>query len=71
MEVREPNMAEVGKRLRQLRGIRTRTGVSREVGIPLSTLQSYEEGRRKPSGRAMVLLAKYYGRSVEEIFFAD
>jgi len=63
------DMAEVGKTLRQLRGIRTRTGVSQEVGIPYSTLQSYEDGRRMPSGRIKKRLADYYGVRVEDIFF--
>ena len=59
---------ENGKRLRQLRGIRTRAGVSRETGIPVSTLQSYEMGTRNPSGRAKKKLADYYGLPVEVLF---
>lgn len=62
-------MMEVGRTLRQLRGIRTRTGVSRELGIPYSTLQSYEEGRRAPSGRNKKKLADYFGVRVEDLFF--
>ena len=61
----------VGKRLRELRGIRTRTGVSRETGISYSTLQAYEEGKRNPSGRMKQILADYYGVTVESIFFND
>ena len=63
------NMQEAGQRLRQLRGIRTRSGVAREIGIPYSTLQSYEEGQRTPSGRNKQKLADYYGVPVELIFF--
>lgn len=62
------NMQEAGQRLRQLRGIRTRSGVAREIGIPYSTLQSYEEGQRTPSGRNKQKLADYYGVPVEFIF---
>lgn len=62
------NMIEVGKRLRELRGIRTRTGVAREIGIPYSTLQAYEEGTRVPSGRNKKKLSDYYGVPVREIF---
>lgn len=69
MEEKTVNMADAGSRLRQLRGIRTRTGVSNETGIPYSTLQAYEEGRRKPSGANMRKLADYYGVSVESIFY--
>ena len=62
------DMVTAGKRLRELRGIKTRTGVSREVGIPYSTLQSYEEGKREPSQSMKIKLAGYYGVPVEYIF---
>lgn len=62
------NMAEAGKRLRELRGIRTRSGVSRETGIPYTTLQAYETGTREPTGPVKQKLADYYGVSVESIF---
>lgn len=65
------DMAKAGKRLRELRGIRTRSGVSRQTGIPYSTLQAYEEGRREPACQVKQKLADYYGVSVERIFFAD
>ena len=63
------NMKEISKTLRELRGIRTRTGVSREIGIPYSTLQAYEEGRRTPTGNVKQKLADYYNVRVEDIFF--
>ena len=63
------NMTEAGKVLRRLRGIRTRTGVSRELGIPYSTLQSYEDGTRTPTGKVRQKLADYYGVKVQDIFF--
>ena len=59
---------ENGKRLRQLRGIRTRTGVAREVGISYSALAFYENGERNPSGRVKEKLASYFGVPVEFIF---
>ena len=62
------DMSESGKRLRKLRGIRTRVGVSRETGIPLSSLQAYECGTREPSGPVKQNLANYYGVPVESIF---
>lgn len=66
---RKANMEKAGKRLRELRGIRTRTGVSRQTGIAYSTLQSYEEGTREPAGPVKEKLAEYYGVSVEELFY--
>lgn len=62
------DMKKAGQTLRELRGIRTRTGVSRELCIAYSTLQAYEEGTRTPSGRIKEMLADYYGVPVEEIF---
>lgn len=68
---RKVDMAKASNNLRELRGIRTRTGVARETGIAYSTLQSYEEGRRTPPGSVMQRLADYYGVSIESIFFAE
>ena len=59
---------EIGRRLRELRGIRTRTGVARALGLPYSTLQSYEDGSRNPSKKMQQKLADYYGVPVESIF---
>ena len=65
---RKPNAEEMGQRLRNLRGIRTRRGVSKETGIPYSSLEAYECGTRVPSGPVKKKLADYYGVSVESIF---
>ena len=64
------DMLKAGKRLRELRGIRTRIGVSRETGIPYSSLESYECSTREPSSAIKEKLASYYGVSVESIFYA-
>lgn len=69
MDQANSNAILCGKRLRELRGIRTRRGVCRELGIGYSSLQSYEEGRRNPSEKVKDLLADYYGVSKETIFF--
>lgn len=69
MEKNMTDMVESGKILRKLRGIRTRTGVARELGISYAALQFYENGERNPSGRMKQKLADYYGVSVESIFF--
>lgn len=66
---KKTNMAEAGKRLLELRGIRTRAGVSRITGIPYSSLESYEFGTREPSGEVKKKLADYYGVPVESIFY--
>ena len=62
------DMKKAGQILRDLRGIRTRAGVSKETGIPYSTLEAYECGTRIPSGRNKEKLANYYGVKVSDIF---
>ena len=62
---------EIGKRLKGLRGVRTRIGVARETQIPMTSLQAYEEGKRIPNPDRMIALANYYGTSVQHLFFED
>ena len=59
----------MGKRLRELRGIRTRTGVVRQLGISYSLLSFYERGDRFPSEENQKKLANYYGVSVDDLFY--
>ena len=62
--------AEIGGKLKRLRGIRTMSGLAQELGIPVSTYQSYEYGARHVPDAVKIKIAKYYGLSVSEIFFA-
>ena len=71
MENRMIDPAKIGMRLRLLRGIRSRATVARETGMSQSRLGNYEHGVRVPTDDAKVLLANYYGTTVQEIFFAD
>ena len=61
----------VGKRLRELRGSRTIKEVSDATGIGWSTLCMYELGQRRPSDEVKIILAKYYGMTVQELFYDD
>ena len=63
------DMVRAGKILRKLRGIRTRVGVAKELGISYSCLAFYENGQRTPAGRIKKQLADYYGVPVESIFY--
>lgn len=63
-----PISVENGKRLRQLRGIRTRRGVCNELCIAYSTLGSYEDGTRNPPPEMRKKLAGYYGVRESDIF---
>lgn len=60
---------EIGRRLRKLRGIRTRTGTAKQIGISYSALSQYECGAKIPNDKTKVLISNYFGVSVQEIFF--
>ena len=69
MENRMIDPIQLGKKLRILRGIRTRAEVSRATGLSQSRLGNYEHGLRIPNDEAKLLLANYYGMTVQELFF--
>lgn len=69
MRVTKEQMAASGKILREMRGIRTKAGVARQIGLPYSTYCSYESGARCPGGRMKKKLADYFGVEVSDIFF--
>lgn len=71
MENRMIDPVQLGKRLRVLRGIRTRAQVERETGISQARLGNYEHGIRIPNDQAKVILSNFYGMSVQELFYAD
>lgn len=59
---------ESGKKLKDLRGIRPRAAVAREIGIPYSTLTMYERGDRIPRFATMEAIAEYYHVAVKDIW---
>lgn len=60
---------EIGKRLRTLRGERSRREVARNVDISVSALSMYENGERVPRDEIKVALAEYYNVGVGSLFF--
>ena len=65
------NAEKIGKRLIKLRtesGL-TQEVVSKKLGISNSALGMYERGERKPRDEIKVKIAKFYGKTVQEIFF--
>ena len=62
--------AEMGKRLRSLRGEKPRQEVAEAIGVSVSALQMYENGARVPRDQTKMALADYYGTTVENIFFS-
>lgn len=64
------NAIENGKRLRRLRGEKSLEEVASANNISVSALAMYENGERNPRDSVKVSLAKYYRKTVAEIFFA-
>ena len=48
---------------------KTQAEVSKDTGISASTLSNYEQGTRIPRDEIKIALARYYKKSVEELFF--
>jgi putative transcriptional regulator len=61
----------IAKRLISLRGDRPREDVAKALGISVSALQMYENGRRIPRDDIKIRIAEYYGVSVESIFYTN
>lgn len=64
------NAFAIGQRLKTLRGKKTREEVAEANGISRSALSMYECGLRIPRDEIKIRLARYYDKTVEEIFFA-
>lgn len=65
------NREEIAKRLITLRGEKKREEVAAANKISCSALAMYENGSRIPRDEIKLSLANYYGKSVEEIFYAE
>ena len=67
------NRKSIGDRLRSLREKKRKTvvEVAEACGISQSALTMYENGERLPRDEVKIRLAKYYGRTVQTIFFAQ
>lgn len=61
--------AVIARRLRELRGNKSREEVSAELGISISAISMYENGERIPRDDLKIKIANYYDVSVQDIFF--
>lgn len=61
---------KVAVRLLLLRGDRSQEEVAAAIGVRQSTMAMYESGARMPRDEIKLALARYYGCSVESIFFS-
>ena len=62
--------SRMAKKLVELRGSKSRESVANALGLILSTLTMYEIGARIPRDENKEKIARYYGKTVDEIFFA-
>lgn len=60
-----------GKRLIELRGDRSQAKIAKDIGIATSTLGMYETEQRIPRDSIKMALARYYGKTVQEIFYDE
>ena len=62
--------AVIAKRLVELRSDVPRESIAKDIGVSLSALSMYETGQRIPRDEVKLAIARRYGKTVEEIFFA-
>lgn len=67
------NKKAIGKKLYSLRTNfgKSREEVAKDIGISVSALQMYENGRRIPKDNIKIKLAEYFNATVQEIFYND
>jgi len=61
----------IGQKLRALRGTSDAKSVAEALEISTSALFMYERSERIPRDQVKKRIANYFGKSVEEIFFAE
>lgn len=61
----------IGETLKELRGEKSQSEVSTALGISDSALSAYETNERVPRDEIKIRIARYFGKTVQEIFFAE
>lgn len=62
-------MKEINQTMKRLRGNKSQRKVANELKIPVSTYAMIELGNRFPRPDLQLKLAKYFGTTVDELFF--
>ena len=63
-------ITNIGENLRRARGDRKQETVAKAVGISVAAISMYEQGQRVPRDEIKLRLAKYFGTTVEALFFS-
>jgi Predicted transcriptional regulators len=58
-----------GKKLTELRGELKQEYIAKVLNISASAISMYETGKRTPRDEIKKALAKYYGTTVEKLFY--
>lgn len=67
----ELNRERIAAKLKALRGEKTQKEVADAIGVSSMAISQYEQGERVPNDTVKLKLARYYGKTVEELFFAQ
>lgn len=62
---------KIGKKIRELRGEKSAPEVAKAIGTSVSAISMYESGERIPRDEVKIKLARYFGVSIESLFFAE
>ena len=64
---------QLGKNIRHLREINGETleDLGSKVFLSKTTISGYESGRRKPDFEKLVVIAKHFGKTVDELLHTD
>ena len=65
------NIEIISQKLIELRGDKRREEVANALDISVSALAMYELGQRVPRDEIKIKIAKYYKKSVQDIFFTN
>ena len=60
---------QVGDRLKQLRGGMSQAELAAILGVTKQTISNYETEVRVPPDAIKIKIARYFGKTVQEIFF--
>ncbi len=71
MLVQKMDPVIIGQRLKALRGDKTQREVAQKLNLTSMAISQYEQGERIPTDNIKLALARYYNKSVEELFFSS
>lgn len=65
------NKTAIMKRLRELRGTRSRREVGEAIGVTKQAIAMYENGLRIPEDNIKIRMANFYNVSVQDLFYNE